>query len=88
LGNLQHHDSITGTSQNLVANDFNEKAKYGSASVKQMNARFLKEKIGMEHGIEVRELTDDLDFKENHFNLSSGYAKYDTFVFVVQNPTP
>jgi len=87
LSNLQHHDAITGTSANLVANDFNEKARLGYASVKEMNSNLLKDKLYQEHGFETWNLTSDLDFKEDHYNLSSGYAKDSEFVLVVQNPT-
>jgi hypothetical protein len=63
------------------------KALYGAKTIKDTNAKFLIDRLYKEHGVEVFNLTNDLDFKEDHEIFGSSYAKYDEFAVVIQNPS-
>jgi hypothetical protein len=45
MGNLIHHDAITGTALEWVTNDFNDKSKIFKAKVFDMHSNYLTEKI-------------------------------------------
>jgi hypothetical protein len=50
------------------------KALYGYKTIKDTNAKFLMGKLYQEHGFEAFNLTNDLDFKEDHELFGSSYA--------------
>jgi len=89
LGNLMHHDAITGTSTTDVMGDFNDRARLTRTRSLQMNTKFLAERLEQHHGIHVKpeELSGSLDYFQTWTNLSSPYSHFNDLMFTVQNPS-
>jgi hypothetical protein len=62
LGNLQHHDAITGTAAQKVVDNFSEKAKTGKERIDKQNKELLIEKLNQTHGIKVKDMDVELGF--------------------------
>jgi hypothetical protein len=56
LGNLQHHEAITGTAAQRVIDNFMEKAKEGKAIIDKQNTLLLMERLNQTHGIQIEKL--------------------------------
>jgi len=87
LGNLQHHEAISGTAAQRVLDNFMEKAKEGKAIIDKQNTLLLTERLNQTHGIQISELVTDIPYKETNTNLSSPYAYSNQTLLVVQNPS-
>jgi len=87
LGNMMHHDAITGTSTAKVMGDFNDRATEFRGRVLDMNAKYLREKIEQHHGIKVNNLQGTLDYYQTWKSLVSPFSHYTELLFVVQNPS-
>jgi len=62
MGNLIHHDAITGTSMEWVIGDFNDRAEEFRARVYDIHGKHLSEKLMTSHGVESQNLTGSMDY--------------------------
>jgi hypothetical protein len=51
MGNLIHHDAITGTSLEWVIGDFNDRAKMFKGKVLDIHSDYLKDRLMQTHGV-------------------------------------
>ena len=87
LGNLVHHDAITGTSTQYVMGDFNDKAKMFKAKVLDMNAKYLTQKLENMYGVNATALRGSLEYWQTLSNLTTPYSHFNELMVVVQNPS-
>lgn len=85
LGNLQHHDAITGTSVDRVTGDFRDKAIMQRTKVLEMNAKHFVEKIEQHHGVSIfpGSLDHSLNYQTTWTDLTSPFSHYDSYVFTI-----
>ena len=85
LGNLMHHDAITGTSPAKVVADFQGKTDESKNAVHAMAANFLVEKLEQHHGVIVKpgKLDSSMEYWTNQKDYSSPYSHFKQFMFVV-----
>ena len=74
LGNLQHHDAITGTSVDRVTGDFRDKAITQRNKVLELNAKHFVEKIEQHHGVSI--FPDSLDHSLNYQTTWTTLSKH------------
>jgi len=85
LGNLQHHDAITGTSVARVTGDFTDKAILQRIKVLELNAKHFVDKIEQHHGVSIlpESLDHTLNFQTTWTDLTSPFSHYDSYVFTI-----
>lgn len=74
LGNLQHHEAISGQAAQRVIDNFMDKAKEGKKIVDSQNTILLSERLNQTHGIMINNMTTEIPYKESDSNLSSSFA--------------
>lgn len=85
LGNLQHHDAITGTSVDRVTGDFRDKAINQRNKVLELNAKHFVEKLEQHHGVSIfpGSLDHSLNYQTTWTDLTSPFSHYDSYVFTI-----
>jgi len=74
LGNLQHHEAISGSAAQKVIENFMEKAKEGKQIIDKQNVLLLSERLNQTHGIIINNMTTDIPYNETGKNISSQFA--------------
>jgi hypothetical protein len=89
LGNLMHHDAITGTSPNKVIGDFMGMAQEATGTVHKLAGDLLVDKIYQNHGVTIAEgkLDPSMEYWATPTDYTSPYSHAKQFMFVIQNPS-
>lgn len=62
MGNLIHHDAITGTSLEWVIGDFNDRALEFRQRLFEIHGNHLEERLKSSHGVDALNLTGSMDY--------------------------
>ena len=76
MGNLIHHDAITGTSIEWVIGDFNDRAIEFRDRVFNIHGKHLEERLLTSHGVNSTNLTGSMDYWQTLTNLSTEFSHY------------
>ena len=85
LGNLMHHDAITGTSPSKVMGDFSGKAHSARIGLQKQAAELLIDKIKQHHGVTITpgNLDTSMEYWASPSDFKSPYSHAKQFMFVV-----
>ena len=87
MGNLIHHDGITGTALEWVSGDFNDRAKEFRGRVYDIHGQYLEDRLHTSHGINATNITGSMDYWQTLTNLSTDFSHYNQTLIVVENPS-